>query len=52
MNKVCNHIRVTSSTFATSNSITGTFLELGSIKWRRNLGAPNVRESMSSEATA
>lgn len=39
-------------TLATSNSITGIFLELGSIKWRRNRGAPKVRESISSEATA
>jgi len=39
-------------TFSISNSITGIFLELGSIRWRRNLGAPNVKESMSSEATA
>ena len=45
---VCN----AQSTFATSNSMTGTFLELGSIKCRRNLGAPKVKESMSSEATA
>jgi len=41
-----------SRTFATSNSITGIFFELGSIRWRRNLGDPNVKESMSSEATA
>lgn len=40
------------NTLEISNSITGIFLELGSIKWRRNLGVPKVRESMSSEATA
>jgi hypothetical protein len=39
-------------TLATSNPITGIFFELGSIKWRRNRGAPKVRESISSEATA
>lgn len=40
------------STFETSNSITGIFREVGSIRWRKNLVDPNVSESMSSEATA
>jgi hypothetical protein len=39
-------------TFDISNSVTGDFLKLRSVTWRRNLRAPKVSESISSEATA
>jgi hypothetical protein len=42
----------TEITFETSNSMTGILRDVGSIKCRKNRSEPNVRESISSDATA